>query len=315
MDKMVKGAVIVLFFPDSDIFDKINLYSSLLNYVCVYDNTPNSTDGKAGAEETKLKINALCHNLENVQLLSSGQNVGVATALNRGVDWCVEQGCTDIFLFDQDSKPASSDYFEKMCGELSRLNANDKSIICLAPDIKDEASQDISCKWLANNNSCIFKRSSLDDDWDGSILVAITSGTLIYASAFKSIGYFRDDFFIDYVDTEYCLRLVNRGYKIMASRTATLLHNLGERSVHTLFGHKFYPTNHSSIRRYYIARNSVYMWKMYALSNMGWAVFDLLASIYNAFRIVAFENKKQEKIKSSLSGFYDGLRGRVGVRK
>lgn len=308
MTESMKGAVIVLFGPDADVVDKIKLYSSQVDFVLVYDNTPyDHIHGKVAIDELAT--------IDNVCVVAEGNNVGVATALNVGVKKCIENGCSEIFLFDQDSRPSESSFFDNMSKELKDLNRRDQKIICLAPDIKDEASPTVNYKWLVNNNSVFFKRSSLKDNWDGSILVAITSGTLIYASAFKSVGFFLDDFFIDYVDTEYCLRLVNAGYKIQASRSGVLLHNLGARSEHKVLGHKFYPTNHSGLRRYYIARNSIYMWKWYALSNPNWAIFDLTASLYNALRIVCFESDKFGKIRSSMNGFYHGFIGRVGVKK
>ena len=34
---------------------------------------------------------------------------------------------------------------------------------------------------------------------------------------YKQVGLFRDDFFIDYIDTEYCLRIRQQGFNIIVA--------------------------------------------------------------------------------------------------
>lgn len=303
------GAVVVLYNPDSDIYEKLKQYSSFVDVVAVYDNTPSMNH----SDEIRFKCKK--DEIENIVILSVGANIGIATALNNAIKVCIDQCCDEVFLFDQDSFPAESNYFTDMRSELFALNSKDSRVVCLAPNIKDEANPDANYKWLANNGcySVLYKRVSLKDNWNRSVLVAITSGTLIYTKVFNDVGWFRDDYFIDYVDTEYCLRLINNNYKIMAS-SSVLLHNLGSRKEVSMLGFKFFPTNHSAIRRYYIARNSIDMWKNYAFKNADWAVFDFTASLFNAFRIIFFEKDRVNKIKHSLQGFLHGLIGRMGAR-
>lgn len=303
------GAVVVLYNPDSDIYKKLKHYSLYLDVLVVYDNTPDKD------HSSKIKTKCEEDGINNILILSVGDNIGIATALNNGVKACVDKLCDEVFLFDQDSFPAENNYFETMSTELSALNSKDNRIVCLAPNIVDEANPNVDYKWLAykGHSALMYKRSSLKDNWDRSVLVAITSGTLIYTKVFNDVGWFRDDYFIDYVDTEYCLRLINQGYRIMAS-SSVLLHNLGARKEASLLGVKFFPTNHSAIRRYYIARNSVDMWRKYALKNTDWAMFDLAASLFNAFRVVCFESDRMKKIKFSLQGFYHGFIDRMGPK-
>jgi rhamnosyltransferase len=56
---------------------------------------------------------------------------------------------------------------------------------------------------------------------------AMTSGNLVKTSIFAEVGFFAEDFFIDYVDHEFCLRCNQRGYVILQSCRSVLAHSLG----------------------------------------------------------------------------------------
>jgi rhamnosyltransferase len=47
----------------------------------------------------------------------------------------------------------------------------------------------------------------------------ITSGSLLSLAAYTAIGPFREDFFIDHVDTEYCLRARLKHYRVIKTRS------------------------------------------------------------------------------------------------
>jgi len=57
------------------------------------------------------------------------------------------------------------------------------------------------------------------------------SGSLLSLMAFKEIGPFREEFFIDSIDADYCLRLRKKGYKIIVACQAQMKHSVGERAV------------------------------------------------------------------------------------
>src|SRR4030095_5315976 len=59
----------------------------------------------------------------------------------------------------------------------------------------------------------------------------ITSGTLLSLNAYDAIGRFRDDFFIDGIDHEYCLRARAKRYRILLMLAPLLVHSIGERKL------------------------------------------------------------------------------------
>jgi Predicted glycosyltransferases len=303
------AAIVIAYNPENNLVDKLKKFSRNLDLLVVYNNTENEYKNSLFKENVD-KLNA-----KNIEYISCDENIGIASALNVGIKKCLSLDVTHIFLFDQDSDIHDEKYFQYMVEDLDSANSSDHSIVSLCPVIQDESNPDMGCKWLTTNPNCsiLFSRKAFTGE-DIYPLVAITSGGLFFSSIFNEAGLFRDEYFIDYVDTEYCLRLNRLGYKIKVCSTVSLLHNLGARTKKKLFGISFYPTNHSAMRRYYIARNSVDMWKRYASAIPAWALFDLMASIYNAFRIVFFESNKLKKIKYSSWGFIDGLNKKMGKK-
>ena len=65
------------------------------------------------------------------------------------------------------------------------------------------------------------------------------------------MGGFNDNYFIDYVDVEYCLRLNVEGYKIIQVNAARLYHNEANLEIKRIVGKTIYPYNHNPIRFYY----------------------------------------------------------------
>jgi rhamnosyltransferase len=70
-------------------------------------------------------------------------------------------------------------------------------------------------------------------------------------------------------------------------------------------------TNHSALRRYYIVRNTVYIFKSFFLSQP----VLLTAKICNLIKIFIFENEQKVKFKVTFIGFVDGLFSQTGKCK
>src|SRR5260370_9600263 len=54
----------------------------------------------------------------------------------------------------------------------------------------------------------------------------ISSGSLVRSEVVQKVGFPRADFFIDFVDFKYCLRLRHRGYQIALVRDSLLDHSV-----------------------------------------------------------------------------------------
>ena len=91
---------------------------------------------------------------------------------------------------------------------------------------------------------------------EASILIA--SGSLIPRKSFEIVGGMNEEFFIDYIDIEWGFRAQSKGYKLFACPPAKMAHQVGDRRI-KIMGREI--SVHSPLRRYYLARNSVFMIK------------------------------------------------------
>jgi rhamnosyltransferase len=149
-----------------------------------------------------------------------------------------------------------------------------------------------------------FTRRYAKNPYLSGVLCAIASGSLIKREALEALGAFREDFFIDYVDTEFCMRAIDQGWQIIAVKDAVLHHELGAKTQHS-FG--VITSNHAPMRRYTIYRNRIRMWKAYCFKVPGYVSYDILASGYDVLRILCFEHQKRQKLSSILRGIKEGI--------
>ena len=86
----------------------------------------------------------------------------------------------------------------------------------------------------------------------------MTSGNVINLDAFKAVGGFSDEYFIDCVDFDFCAKLRQCGYQILRLNKIKLNHSLGKYKKKVIFGKAYTSFEHSALRRYYIVRNRLY---------------------------------------------------------
>ena len=141
---------------------------------------------------------------------------------------------------------------------------------------------------------------------------AITSGSLVRTDTFGRIGYFSEELFIDFVDTEFCLRLAGAGFRIVVPRNAFLRHVLGKASILNIFGRTLLTLNHPPMRRYYISRNRLHLMKTYFSLVPSFSLFHLREASIDLVRVFLFEEDRWEKTKYSLRGILDGICGKLG---
>lgn len=231
------AAIIVSYNPDSNLFDSINLLLNQVEKVIIVDN---------GSKEKYVKyIKSI--NEDKIEIILNKENLGIATALNIGVRKALENGYEWILTMDQDSK-ASPDMVKKMFNVYNSINREErKDILSIFPNFVDERIQSIE------ENSNMNSYEYVDAD--------ITSGNLLRKEVFEKVGFFDDSLFIDLVDTDFCMRLNEKGIKMIKIRDAVLYHSLGEsKTIKGILG-SFNTSNHSALRRYYMTRNRFYIWE------------------------------------------------------
>lgn len=285
------AAIIVSYNPDSNLFDSINLLLNQVEKVIIVDN---------GSKEKYVKyIKSI--NEDKIEIILNKENLGIATALNIGVRKALENGYEWILTMDQDSK-ASPDMVKKMFNVYNSINREErKDILSIFPNFVDERIQSIE------ENSNINSYEYVDAD--------ITSGNLLRKEVFEKVGFFDDSLFIDLVDTDFCMRLNEKGIKMIKIRDAVLYHSLGEsKTIKGILG-SFNTSNHSALRRYYMTRNRFYIWEKYKGLNSFTLNRDKKLFKKEFVKIILGEKDKVNKIKMVLRGYKDYKKGIKGKLK
>ena len=226
-----------------------------------------------------------------VRYLPQGSNVGLATALNVGCDAALSSGFLWVVTFDQDSD-INSDFLPQ---HIDRWNGSDPLTFMLGCNYADSGELE----------SPRFKAG----DRVHACRTVITSGCLMCLSTWSELGRFRDDYFIDGVDHEICLRGRSRGLVVARHGRVLMRHRIGDRSAN----YKLFPYLHSPLRKYYGMRNGTRNILQYATSEPVWAAKKCISLTWEFAIALLFESNKRQKAKAMLRGLRDGIRSKMGT--
>lgn len=221
--------IISSFYPEIDELERnINSFLPEIDHLIIWENTPTE----------KSNIDKLIGKLDSnkVELRTSGQNEYLAFPFNLCVKWGKEQGFTHILTMDQDSC-FSTGHFKRY-----------RKIIEDFPLIKVAA--------FGPNSISREQKNSVDGEVDHIFI----SGAIYPVDVFMELRGFNEDLAIDAIDTDYCLRAKDLGYKVFIIRDVNLEHNMGYRVTHWT-GLTIVP--YSAQRTYYFIRNSLWLWNQF----------------------------------------------------
>lgn len=276
--------VLVLYNPTMDTLINIERYINKLQRLYVIDNSDDRrTDIKTALERFG----------DSVFYYSCGSNLGIATALNIGCRLARQDGASWALTMDQDSMYANS-AIDLQISDLEQLPAERlQQIGILSPNhfVKGKSEPE---------------RADIMTECDS----VMTSGNLVNLSIYSTIGDFRDDFFIDEVDIEFCRRVTGHGYKILIANKAVLYHFLGDTRKHHFLFFSIMCSHHSYVRRYYITRNRLYMTRLYPDLRREY----YLRNMVSLLKVIVLEGDKWRKIKAFFEGIRDNSRKRYGKK-
>lgn len=288
------GAVIVFYHPDVRVVERANVLAKWLPVVAV-DNTP----GQHAALRHALS--------DRIALISNGANLGIATAINQGVDWLAAAGFRFALLFDQDSEP-SKDHVERLPRVMAALLEEGRRVAVVGPAYYDERLGGVAP--FVKFGFFRLKRVTPSDDRPVDVDFLISSGSCINLASWDEIGPMQDDLFIDFVDLEWCVRAKRRGFAVLGVSSVVMRHNLGDEPVRAL-GRSF--AMHSPIRHYYLFRNAVALACRRDIP-VSWKTSELVKLPVRLVVYGGFADCRREHIRMAFSGIWDGLRKRLGER-
>jgi rhamnosyltransferase len=285
LEKKNVCAVVVTYHPDDGLAARVDALSGQVDHIVIVDNC---------SSEEKTRVLGRLAERKNVDLIRNERNLGVATALNEGMTWARRQGYVWAFLFDQDS--------------VLEEGALDTLIGVLGDYGKADSLAVLGCNYLD-----VYAGRLRYPDESGSGVswrerkTVITSGSLVSIGAYGDIGPFRDAFFIDHVDDEYCLRARRKGYRVISTCKPVMLHSVGASTLHRLLWKKTGVTNHPSFRRYYMTRNHIILMKEYLAGEPRWVYDTAYSRMKSLVLLCMFERQRPEKLRNVLRGFVHGV--------
>ncbi|MBC3898675.1 glycosyltransferase [Acetobacterium malicum] len=265
-------AGIVLFNPDIDRL-KENITSIVEQVQAIYLQD-NGSSNISQIEEYLAKE-------KKVVLSRNSTNKGIAWALNRICERGLQDGFEWIITLDQDS----------VCPE--NMVSGFESYL---------KNADMLCPKIVDRNYGLLDGSERKTE---IIKECITSGCLLYLKSWVSINGFDEVMFIDGVDFEFCYRMNKAGMKILRVNGVVLYHEIGSISIRKFLGLKVIVKNHSAFRKYYIAKNIIYMARK--RKNFPLLIKGIFQEVKLGGIVLLYEDDKKAKLGSVIKGIYDGI--------
>jgi rhamnosyltransferase len=274
------AAIIVTFNPDIELL--LKQQESLKSQVDVIVYVDNNSSN----------IEEFIDLIKENQVILSKSNLGLGKAQNLGIDFCIKHGADFILFLDQDSVLVPN-MVEELVNEYKSLVQRGKSVATMCPVIISDFNNE-KCK-APTRLGCRIKIKEILETQE--VAFCISSGSLVPVPIIKKVGGIQEDFFIDALDVEWCLRAKSKGYGTFMTPRTHLIHQLGNSNKDKIL-------NHNEKREFYIVRNGV------ALSRLSYVPFGYrVRRLLMAFNRVlySFFHGYWGYFKSGLKGLFAGF--------
>lgn len=281
-------AVIVTYNPNvSRLIECVKQVSAQVKRVIIIDNN----------SENRHEIVNMSSDLCNTEIILLDQNVGIATAINTAVEK-LEINTQWLLTLDQDSIISDN------LIETYNKHININMLAILTPIIIDSRRYNPVVKYtsaITQVNQCI------------------QSGSLFNIKILRKLGGFNDWLFIDYVDYDYCYRVVESDYIIYRVNNVILNQEFGDISDSkfkvlfeklwlltrwSFFKKLTYVPNISSWRTFYTVRNRIFCMKYLSKRNL---IKEVLLTPFIYLKIILRGANRIKILKSIVSGTREGI--------
>ena len=249
------SATVIWFNPSLEDVEHILTYNNSFEKIYIIDNSENDNS-------------VLAKKITNSVYVPNLSNIGIASALNIGCQKAFDENYEWIMTMDQDSS-WSKENLEQFLNACK--NVPDSEIKSFAPVHRNQLKSlvgDLKYKFEKSSEELFILRKKV-----------MTSGNLINLKAWKMVGGFNEDLFIDEVDHEFCYKLIHNDFKICEFQNIYMIHTLGHVK-RTILPR---PCKHSGVRLYYIFRNMLYIKKHFP--------FEFKEEQYEKYMIVSVIQK------------------------
>jgi rhamnosyltransferase len=289
------GAVFVTFNVDLGFPERVHLVVDQVDSVIIVDN--------GSHEAVRFMLHELEKN-EKICVVYITENLGIAAALNRGLGVAKEKGYPWVMTFDHDST-AEKFMVDTYIEIFDQIEDKEKIAI-------------IGCNHI---DTKIFTYLVDPGRYKGRRWMerkeVISSGCLLSMKIFDALGPFREDFFIDVVDTEYCFRARKNHYKVIFVLEPLLRHSIGNKLI---IRPRWFPwirittANYAVFRRYFWTRNNLILIRDYFFIEPSWTLLRFSVLIVSNLKALIFEEDRAEKLQMIAFGYLDFFTGKMDRR-
>ena len=234
--------------------------------------------------------------LKTCELLPQGRNLGIGAAINTGVRAALAAGAAYILTLDDDTEASP--------GAVAEL------VRCLM----DHEAQHVGivwAQWIVESNFTQTSYREGEGDTPRSVDRIPSSGCMIRREVFESVGMFREDYFLDFTNYEYCARIISAGWQVLTCPTATVFQRPGDVTCRQFFGRTVMVSNYPAERLFFLCRNGfvLYLWER----RSGRHFRDHCRCTATRFvKSLLYEQEKARKSWAIIRGSVEGLLGHLG---
>ncbi len=276
--------LIVLFKPDpKQLMVNISSVVTQVEKLLILDNTPDQSNESSYKE-----------NIENAQLAypnkivykKNNTNLGLPPNYNFAIEFGRKNNMKFLLLLDQDSNTPENTV-TKLLSDYQSLSKSFKvGAVCALNEEKIDVANE-NYLWDFYRRKGMYNSGGIRE-----IVLAMNSGFMAPISVYTEIGGYDENYFLDCVDQEMCLRMISCGYKIFKSEQAVIGHFEGELIFGNFLGIKFPVIRQTPKRYYYISRGTFQLLIKYWRKFPSISIFLFLSLIGRNMRIIGFPNNR-----------------------
>lgn len=281
-------AIFTTYFPEGEFADHLMAIQPQVDGVIIVDNTFNKNPAVL-QQLVKSK---------NLFLIQNRRNVGIAQALSQGIRKAAELEFDWVLTLDQDSiaEPNLVETYAKFLASYS----DPKTVGIITANYKDKYTGSLGFPMLMGNR----------EGW-AEVPTMITAGSFFSIETFNAAGGFREEFFMDWADYDFCLKVRRTGRHNFVYLSPLLTHSIGRRTAHYLLFIKLYASNHSPFRCYLFSRNLIVLIRENFFREFLWIVFYIAILVYKPLSVVLWESEKKSKLGLFFEGVKDAIVGNM----
>lgn len=294
MSRARVAAVLSLFSPPASLPDRVRALRDQVDAVVAVDD---SAEPAASAAVHEALRDA------GAEVLVTGENRGIAHALNRGVTraLAIDPACW-IMTLDQDSTVPAG-YVDAALATFADATAAGLAVGGV-------------CPWFLGD------APTPDEGTDRGFSLAfdpIQSALLMPAATIERCGPFAEEYFIDSVDSEYTLRMRRHGLVVVRAPDTRLTHAMGTPRPLRFLGRRLTRNGRPAhvpyqrpFRVYYITRNALALNAEYGREFRGWLARRNRAELLHGAVRLLWGPGRLKIARAMWAGAIDQRRGRSG---